>query len=59
MDVWPCKPLSPAESNRRQPITHGKPAIHAVAVPFSTRSTNLNYFAVKSNARVFSTPSPR
>ena len=47
-DVWPCKPLSPAESNRRQLITHGKPAIHAVAVPCSTRSTQLNYFAINA-----------
>ena len=47
-DVWPCKPLSPAELNRRQPITHGKPAIHAAAVPCSTRSTQLNYFAINA-----------
>lgn len=58
MDVWPCKPLSPAESNRRQPITHGKPAIHAVAVPCSTPFCHLNYFAIKLKVRVCSTPPP-
>lgn len=58
MDVWPCKPLSPAESNRRQPITHGKPAIHAAAVPCSTPFCQLNYFAIKLKVRVCSTPPP-
>lgn len=58
MDVWPCKPLSPAELNRRQPITHGKPAIHAVAAPCSTPFCPLNYFAIKLKVRVCSTPSP-
>ena len=48
MDVWPCKLLSPAESNRRQPITHGKPAVLAAAVPCSTPFFQLNYSALKS-----------
>lgn len=45
MDVWPYEPWSPAESNRRQPITHSKPAISAAAVPCSTPFYLLNYFA--------------
>lgn len=58
MDVWPCKLLSPAESNRRQLITHGKPAVLAVAVPCSTPFFQLNYSALKSNVHVCSAPSP-